>query len=56
MIHAGFQRDIISRNPLLIDEYGYEFDSEDDDDQLEEVMAAAADANPYSRISIERRL
>jgi len=39
----------------LLDEDGYEIDSEDDEDLVEEAMAEAADIDPYSRISIERR-
>ena len=52
--HAGYQRAIISRNPLLVDEDGYDLDSEDDDEHIQEVEAAAAEENPYSSIHLER--
>jgi len=52
--HAGFQRDIISRNPLLVDEDGYEVDSDDDDERAEAAIASAAEFDPYSDVKIER--
>lgn len=55
IIHAGFERDIISVNPPLLDEDGYEIDSADDDEVVEEAIAEAAEIDPYSRISIERK-
>ncbi|KAL2063011.1 hypothetical protein VTL71DRAFT_6083 [Oculimacula yallundae] len=54
--HAGYQRDIISRNPPLVDEDGYEVDSDDDDDRARDAIAAAADLNPYSDVKIEHLL
>ncbi|TVY27342.1 Transcriptional regulatory protein, partial [Lachnellula hyalina] len=51
--HAGYSRDIISRNPPLIDEDGYEVDSDDDDERAHNAMAAAAENNPYSEVKIE---
>ncbi|KAL2266200.1 hypothetical protein VTJ83DRAFT_5552 [Remersonia thermophila] len=55
--HAGYQRAIIYRNPPLVDEDGYDLDSEDDDDeQVQEAMAAATEANPYSSVHIEQLL
>jgi hypothetical protein len=54
--HAGYQRVIINRNPPLIDDEGYEIDSDDNEDRVQEAMAGATDANPYSTIHLERRL
>jgi len=52
--HAGFQRDIISRNPPLVDEDGYEVDTDDDDERAEAAIASAAEFDPYSDVKIER--
>ncbi|KAH8808416.1 RXT2-like protein [Xylogone sp. PMI_703] len=55
--HAGFYRDIISRKPPLIDEDGYEVDSEDDDEErAEAAMVAAAEFDPYADVRIEHLL
>ena len=51
---AGYQRAIISRNPPLVDEDGYDIDSDDDEDQVQDALAAAMDENPYSSIHLER--
>lgn len=51
--HAGYFRDIISRNPPLVDEDGYEVDSEDDDERAEAARAAAAEFDPYADVKIE---
>ena len=51
--HAGFHRDIISRNPLLVDEDGYEVDSEDDDERAQAAIAAATEFDPYADVKIE---
>ena len=51
--HAGFYRDIISRNPQLVDEDGYEVDSEDDDERAQAAIAAAAEFDPYTDVKIE---
>lgn len=51
--HAGYQRDIISRNPPLIDEDGYEVDSDDDDERAQAAIAAATELDPYSGVKIE---
>ncbi|KAI9655061.1 MAG: hypothetical protein M1829_000694 [Trizodia sp. TS-e1964] len=51
--HAGYERNIISRNPLRYDEFGDELEDEDVDDQAD---AAAAEENPYSGIKIESLL
>ncbi|OIW24858.1 rxt2-like protein [Coniochaeta ligniaria NRRL 30616] len=52
--HAGYQRIIINRNPPLIDDEGYEIDSDDNEDRVQEAMADAADTNPYSAIHLEQ--
>ncbi|RDW72024.1 hypothetical protein BP5796_08058 [Coleophoma crateriformis] len=54
--HAGFHRDIISRNPPLIDEDGYDVDSEDDDDRAHAAIAMAAELDPYADVRIEHLL
>ena len=53
--HAGFQRAIISENPPLVDDEGYEVDSDDNEDRIQEAMASAMEDNPYSSIRLERR-
>jgi hypothetical protein len=52
--HSGYQRAIISRNPPLVDDDGYDLDSDDDDEHIQEVEGAAAEENPYSSIHLER--
>lgn len=52
--HAGHRRAIISRNPPLIDEDGYSIDSDDDEDRVRDAATAAAEADPYSSIRLER--
>jgi hypothetical protein len=52
--YAGYHRAIIHRNPPVLDDEGYELDSDDQDERVQEAMTAAADANPYSSICIER--
>lgn len=51
--HAGFYRDIISQNPQVVDEDGYEVDSEDDDERAQAAAAAAAEFDPYADVKIE---
>ncbi|POS87892.1 hypothetical protein EPUL_000400, partial [Erysiphe pulchra] len=51
--HAGFFRDILSRNPPLIDEDGYEIDSDDDEERTRTALAAAAQLNPYAQVKLE---
>ncbi|ORY61198.1 RXT2-like protein [Pseudomassariella vexata] len=51
--HAGYQRAIINRNPPLIDDEGYELDSDDDEERVREAMEDAAEFNPYARIRLE---
>lgn len=52
--YAGVRRSIIHRNPPLVDDDGYEFDSDDDDARVEEAMLSAAELNPYANIRLER--
>lgn len=52
--HAGYKRAIISRNPPLIDEDGYSIDSDDDEQHVQDAIAAAAEGDPYSSIHLER--
>ncbi|EPE03892.1 rxt2-like protein [Ophiostoma piceae UAMH 11346] len=55
--YNGYRREIISRNPPLLDAEGYEIDSDEDDDAaVQEAVAAAADDNPYAGIQLERLL
>ncbi|KAK4457838.1 RXT2-like protein [Cladorrhinum samala] len=52
--HAGYQRAIIQRNPPLIDEEGYDIESDDDEEQIQEAIASASTENPYSEIRLEQ--
>ncbi|KOS17395.1 Transcriptional regulatory protein rxt2 [Escovopsis weberi] len=54
--YAGARRSIIHRNPPLIDEDGYEIDSDDDESQVEEAILSAAELNPYANIRLEHIL
>lgn len=51
--HAGFDRYIISQNPPLVDEEGYEVDSEDDDERAQAALASAVEFDPYADVKIE---
>lgn len=42
------------RNPPLIDDEGYEIDSDDDPDRIEDAVAAAAEFDPYANLRLER--
>lgn len=53
--HAGYRRSIISRNPPLVDEDGYDIDSDDDEERVQDAIAVAAESDPYSSIRLERR-
>lgn len=53
--YAGVRRSIIYRNPPLVDDEGYEVDSEEDDDRVGAAALAAAELNPYTNIHLERR-
>ncbi|KAK3995906.1 RXT2-like protein [Cladorrhinum sp. PSN332] len=52
--HAGYQRAIINKNPPLLDEDGYDIESDDDEEQVREAIAAASTDNPYSDIRLEQ--
>jgi hypothetical protein len=52
--HAGYQRAIINHNPPLIDEDGYDIDSDDDEEQVQDAVASAIEDNPYSSVRLER--
>ncbi|KAI1265355.1 hypothetical protein F5Y18DRAFT_417113 [Xylariaceae sp. FL1019] len=54
--HAGYHRAIISRNPPLLDDEGYEINSSDDEDLILDVANAAAEFDPYSNIRLENVL
>ncbi len=51
--HAGFQREILFRNPPLVDEEGYEIESGDDAEHIRDAVAAAAEVNPYAAVHLE---
>ena len=53
IIHAGYEREIISHRPRVYDDDGYEIDSEDDDEGAQAARAAAAEFYPYSEVKIE---
>ncbi|CAK7265879.1 hypothetical protein SEPCBS57363_001812 [Sporothrix epigloea] len=55
--HEGYRRDILSYNPPLIDDEGYEVDSDEEDDAvLQEAEATAAEQNLYAGIQLEHLL
>ncbi|KAL6874975.1 RXT2-like protein [Trichoderma novae-zelandiae] len=54
--YAGVRRAIIHRNPPLVDEDGYEFDSDEDEARVEEAMLSAAELDPYANIRLEHIL
>ncbi|KAI1499479.1 RXT2-like protein [Biscogniauxia marginata] len=51
--HAGYQRAIISRNPAIIDDEGFELDSDDDEEHYQDVAEAVAEFNPYANVRLE---
>lgn len=51
--YAGVRRSIIHRKPPLVDWEGYEVDSEDDEERIEEAAASAAELDPYANIRLE---
>ncbi|XP_044716315.1 rxt2-like protein [Hirsutella rhossiliensis] len=53
---AGSRRAIIHRNPPLVDDEGYEVDSDDDDGRIGEAALAAVELNPYANIRLEHIL
>lgn len=52
--HAGYQRAIINQNPPLIDEDGYDIDSDDNEERVQEAISATMEENPYASIRLER--
>uniref|UniRef100_A0A8H7NFH5 Transcriptional regulatory protein RXT2 N-terminal domain-containing protein n=1 Tax=Bionectria ochroleuca TaxID=29856 RepID=A0A8H7NFH5_BIOOC len=54
--YAGVRRSIIHRNLPLVDEEGYEIDSDDDEARIEEALAAAMELNPYANINLDNIL
>ncbi|EWZ87908.1 hypothetical protein FOWG_09574 [Fusarium oxysporum f. sp. lycopersici MN25] len=55
--YGGVRRPILYRNPPLVDEEGYEIDSDDEDEErVQEAEALAAEMNPYANIQIENIL
>ncbi|GAB1315836.1 Transcriptional regulatory protein RXT2 N-terminal domain-containing protein [Madurella fahalii] len=54
--HAGYQRAIINQNPRLVDEEGYDIDSDDDEEHIQEALNAAMEDNPYSSVRLEQIL
>ncbi|KAK1634489.1 RXT2-like protein [Colletotrichum phormii] len=54
--YAGQQRTIISRNPPIVDEEGYEIDSDDDEERIQEAVSSATELDPYANIRIEQIL
>jgi len=51
--HAGYRRAIISRNLPLYDDDGYEIDSEEDDDRIQDLLEEAAEFDPYATVHLE---
>ncbi|KAM0807470.1 putative Transcriptional regulatory protein RXT2 N-terminal domain-containing protein [Seiridium cardinale] len=53
--HAGYTRAIISRNPPLVDDEGYEPESDDEDyeQRMQDIAETAAEFNPYANIRLE---
>ncbi|KAF8867254.1 hypothetical protein BDZ45DRAFT_734520 [Acephala macrosclerotiorum] len=54
--HAGYQRDIISNNPVLVDEDGSEIASDDEGEAAQAARANAAGFDPYADVKIEHLL
>ncbi|KAF6830700.1 rxt2-like protein [Colletotrichum plurivorum] len=54
--YAGQQRTVISRNPPIVDEEGYEIDSDDDEERIREAVASATELDPYANLRIEQIL
>ncbi|KAI1847654.1 hypothetical protein JX266_006506 [Neoarthrinium moseri] len=56
--HAGYTRAIISRNPPLVDDEGYEPESDDEDyeQRMQEIAETAAEFNPYASLRLENIL
>ncbi|KAI5866213.1 RXT2-like protein [Durotheca rogersii] len=54
--HAGHHRAIISRNPVLVDDEGFEVESGDEEEYIRDVTDAAAEFNPYANVRLENIL
>ncbi|KAH6648109.1 RXT2-like protein [Truncatella angustata] len=56
--HAGYTRAIISRNPPLVDDEGYEPESDDEDyeQRMQDIVETAAQFNPYANVRLENIL
>ena len=52
---AGYHRAILHPNPPLIDDEGYDLDSDDNEERVQEALASAREDNPYSSIHLERK-
>lgn len=52
--YAGVRRSIIYKNPPLIDDDGYEVESGDEAERVEEAAITAAQLNPYATLRLER--
>ncbi|RNJ61026.1 hypothetical protein D7B24_003437 [Verticillium nonalfalfae] len=54
--YAGQQRYIIHRNAPIVDDEGYEVESDDDDERAQDAIAAAAEFDPYNNVRLEQLL
>jgi hypothetical protein len=54
--YGGVRREIINRKPQLVDDDGYAVDSDDDDEQIQQALAATAQFDPYANIRIDEIL
>ncbi|KAG7108245.1 Transcriptional regulatory protein rxt2 like [Verticillium longisporum] len=54
--YAGQQRYIIHRNAPIVDDEGYEVESDDDDERAQDAVAAAAEFDPYNNVRLEQLL
>ncbi len=52
--YAGIKRSVIYRNPPLLDDEGYEIDSDDDAQRVADAIQSAAELNPYANVRLER--
>ncbi|KAI0133625.1 RXT2-like protein [Xylariales sp. AK1849] len=53
--HAGYSRAIISRNPPLVDDEGYEPESDDEDyeQRMQDIIESVTESNPYASVRLE---
>ncbi|SPO04891.1 uncharacterized protein DNG_07576 [Cephalotrichum gorgonifer] len=52
--YAGVRRRIVARNPPLVDDEGFEVDSDDDEERIQEALSNIADLNPYADLHLEQ--